>query len=191
MFKSIKAPTLPQAPVRSPTPSRYSIKQNVICKINNCPSQSSSTKLENPVSTAALNCDRRTALMSAATAIFTLADVQASLAVESNPAVTAGLNKYIKKKKLDSIDTYVPQLLEARNQLVRTERVMIQDPASARSLLRTGVFKGIRANVRYVQIFISSGFFKKKTRRRIAALSYMQSYLHDEQLLLTLSYISK
>jgi hypothetical protein len=42
----------------------------------------------------------------------------------ANEAVTAGLSKYIKQKKLDGIDTYVPPLLNAKDQLVRVGRVM-------------------------------------------------------------------
>ncbi|PSC73623.1 hypothetical protein C2E20_3042 [Micractinium conductrix] len=69
-------------------------------------------------------------------------------ALADNDAVKAGLNRYVKKKKLERLDTYVPPLLEARGQLIRVGRVMLQDPAAARELLRSGVFGGLRDNVR-------------------------------------------
>jgi hypothetical protein len=43
---------------------------------------------------------------------------------QDNDAVKAGLSRYIKKKKLERIDTYVAPLLAARDQLVRVGRVM-------------------------------------------------------------------
>ena len=45
-------------------------------------------------------------------------------APQDNDAVKAGLNRYVKKKKLERLDTYVPPLLEARGQLIRVGRVM-------------------------------------------------------------------
>ncbi|KAL4437306.1 hypothetical protein ABPG75_004445 [Micractinium tetrahymenae] len=69
-------------------------------------------------------------------------------ALADNEAVKAGLNRYVKKKKLERLDTYVPPLLEARGQLIRVGRVMLQDPAAARQLLRSGVFAGLRDNIR-------------------------------------------
>ena len=41
-----------------------------------------------------------------------------------NEAITKGLGKYVKRKKLDRIDTYVPPLFRARDQLIRIGRVM-------------------------------------------------------------------
>lgn len=69
-------------------------------------------------------------------------------ALAENEAVKAGLNRYVKKKKLERLDTYVPPLLEARGQLIRVGRVMLQDPEAARKLLRSGAFAGMRDNVR-------------------------------------------
>ncbi|KAL4439481.1 hypothetical protein ABPG77_008810 [Micractinium sp. CCAP 211/92] len=71
-----------------------------------------------------------------------------SAALADNEAIKAGINRYVKKKKLERLDTYVPPLLEARGQLIRVGRVMLQDPAAARQLLRSGVFAGLRDNVR-------------------------------------------
>ena len=108
-----------------------------------------------------------------------------ALAAE-NTAVTASLGRYVKKKKLDRIDSYVAPLLAARDQLIRVGRVMctfslvflsfpplfqyifflillsrshirkhtsknaVQDPGTARSLLRSGALKGLRASVKAV-----------------------------------------
>lgn len=41
-----------------------------------------------------------------------------------NGAVTASLGRYVKRKKLDAIDSYVAPLLAAQDQLVRIGRVM-------------------------------------------------------------------
>ena len=63
-----------------------------------------------------------------ASACFVSSLLSSSVIVEDahadNTAVTMSLNKYIKKKKLDRIDTYIPPLLNARSQLIRTGRVM-------------------------------------------------------------------
>jgi hypothetical protein len=72
-----------------------------------------------------------------------------------NPAVTRGLGKYVKKKKLDKIDTYLPPLFLARDQLVRVGRVMLQSPSEARELLRSGAFSGLRENIRSVGEYVS------------------------------------
>lgn len=45
-------------------------------------------------------------------------------AYAENEAITKGLGKYVKRKKLDRIDTYVPPLFRARDQLIRIGRVM-------------------------------------------------------------------
>lgn len=72
-----------------------------------------------------------------------------------NPAVTRGLSKYVKKKKLDKIDSYLPPLFLARDQLIRVGRVMLQSPADARQQLRSGAFSGLRENARSVGDYVS------------------------------------
>lgn len=72
-----------------------------------------------------------------------------------NPAVTRGLSKYVKKKKLDKIDSYLPPLFLARDQLIRVGRVMLQSPSDARQQLRSGAFSGLRENVRSVGDYVS------------------------------------
>lgn len=48
--------------------------------------------------------------------------------IQDNDAVKAGLSRYVKKKKLERIDTYIAPLLEAKGQLVRVGRVMREPP---------------------------------------------------------------
>jgi hypothetical protein len=72
----------------------------------------------------------------------------AAAAAAGNDAVTAGLKRYVRKKKLDAIDSYLAPLLNAKDQLVRVGRVMLQDPAAARQLLRSGAFTGLRSSAR-------------------------------------------
>lgn len=78
-----------------------------------------------------------------------------SAATGGNPAITRGLGKYVKKKQLDKIDTYLPPLFLARDQLIRVGRVMLQSPSEARELLRSGAFSGLRENVRSVGEYVS------------------------------------
>lgn len=69
------------------------------------------------------------------------------LATNSAPA-HAGLDRYVKKKKLDPLDTYVPLVLEARDVLAELDGVMDKDPSAARQQLRSGPFSGMRDNIR-------------------------------------------
>ncbi len=41
-----------------------------------------------------------------------------------NEAVTRGLNKYIRRKKYDDIESYLPPLLAARGQLIRSGYIL-------------------------------------------------------------------
>ncbi|KAK9817312.1 hypothetical protein WJX72_012507 [[Myrmecia] bisecta] len=59
-----------------------------------------------------------------------------------------GLSRYIKKKQLDPLVTYVGPVLEARRQLVKAGKLVGQDAAAARSMLRTGALDGVRDNIR-------------------------------------------
>ena len=80
--------------------------------------QKSSTSPEN--SPAPL--DRRDLLLTL-TATVLAARTEVADAAE-NTAVTASLGRYVKRKKLDRIDSYVAPLLTAREQLIRIGRVM-------------------------------------------------------------------
>lgn len=61
-----------------------------------------------------------------------------------------GLSKYIKRKALDPIDSYLPPVLQARKQLVKAGEIMGRDPAAAKTLLREGAFDGLRDNIRAI-----------------------------------------
>jgi hypothetical protein len=52
----------------------------------------------------------------------------ANAPLQDNDAIKAGLSRYVKKKKLERIDTYIAPLLEAKGQLVRVGRVMREAP---------------------------------------------------------------
>ncbi|GAB4821426.1 hypothetical protein N2152v2_008472 [Parachlorella kessleri] len=73
-----------------------------------------------------------------------------SAAKAENEAVTRGLNRYIRRKKYDNIEYYLPALLAAKGQLIRSGYLLAQDPNSARVMLREGAFAGLRDNVRAV-----------------------------------------
>jgi hypothetical protein len=118
--------------------------------------------------------DRRTAIISFALTLNSTLLPTSSAKAAANDAVQAGLSKYVKKKKLDRIDTYLAPLIEAKGQLIRVGRVMLQEPGEARKLLRSGIFAGLRDDVRAVGEYASqkegenaatgtalvSGFFK-------------------------------
>ncbi|KAF5836006.1 hypothetical protein DUNSADRAFT_6576 [Dunaliella salina] len=73
----------------------------------------------------------------------------AGLTLQERPAqAERGLAKYIKKKALDPLETYVPVILEAREQLLEAGEVMGTSPDLARQLLRSGPFGAVRENVR-------------------------------------------
>ena len=99
---------------------------------------------------------RRVALhrMVSLTALAGLALLPGLPANADNPAVQRGLNVYVKKKKLDRIDSYLPPLFLAKEQLIRVERI-VDSPADARSQLRSGSFSGLRENVRSVGEYVS------------------------------------
>lgn len=107
--------------------------------------------------------DRRTAMIlssSLVTSYFQLqraavaraqdSGASSSLAEPSASPATSnrGLARYIRKKRLDPLETYVPVVLSARSQLVSAGEVMATDAAAARALLRQGAFAGVRDNIR-------------------------------------------
>jgi hypothetical protein len=123
---------------------------------------------------------------------WTLTCADANASSGGNPDVVRGLGKYVKKKKLDKIDTYLPPLFLARDQLVRVERVSLQSPADARQQLRSGAFSGLRDTVRSVGEYISrekndealgkrlvAGFFKELEAIDFALLSATRSETLD------------
>ena len=69
-----------------------------------------------------------------------------TIIIPSNPAY-AGMEKYVKKKKLDPLESYVPLVIQARDLL---ERVDISDAKGCRQLLRSGPLYGIRTCIKAI-----------------------------------------
>jgi len=83
-----------------------------------------------------------------------------------NEAVKRGLSKYVKKKKLDRIDSYLPPLFLAKEQLIRVNRI-VESPGDARQQLRSGSFSGLRENIRSVGEYISREKGDEKLGKRL------------------------
>lgn len=99
-----------------------------------------------------------------------------------NPAVTRGLNAYVKKKKLDTIDSYLPPLFLAKEQLIRVIRIA-QDPADARQQLRSGSFSGLRENIRSVGEYVSREKGDEKLGKRLVGEFFSELEAADFALL--------
>jgi hypothetical protein len=56
-----------------------------------------------------------------------------------------GLNRYIKKKSLDPLDTYVPPVLQARQQLQKSGEIMGAHPTCAPAALWHSLTQGTDA----------------------------------------------
>jgi hypothetical protein len=101
--------------------------------------------------TASVGNSRRELLLTIATSTLAILASPVSPAnAAENAAVKSSLGRYVKRKKLDRIDSYVAPLLTAREQLIRMGRVMVASPKDARQLLRSGSFSGLRASVRAI-----------------------------------------
>lgn len=93
-------------------------------QIHRCAITSFLQSASSPSSTAPTGIFRRDLLLTlAASVVATLGSPKESSAAE-NAAVTSSLGRYVKRKKLDRIDSYVAPLLNAREQLIRIGRVM-------------------------------------------------------------------
>lgn len=93
---------------------------------------------------------RRSAVLGAAALAAVVPLVSPLPAAAENDAVTRGLSKYIKRKKYEDIESYLPPLVAARGQLIRSGYLLAQDPGAARAMLREGAFSGLRDNIRAV-----------------------------------------
>ncbi|KAG1663207.1 hypothetical protein FOA52_011300 [Chlamydomonas sp. UWO 241] len=104
---------------------------------------------------AAPTCDRRTMLASTAAAcMISMTPSAASAAPQPMATLAAqGFGRYIKRKQLDPLETYVPLVLEAQAQLAASGGLMGSNKEAARTLLRTGAFSGLRDNIRAVGEF--------------------------------------
>ena len=81
-----------------------------------------------------------------------------------------GIDAYIKKKKLDNLESYVPALLVAQGQLADVPLVAEQvDLTTARKLIREGAFVGIRDNVRAVGEYAEPVIGTAETKARLTA----------------------
>ncbi|GFR48877.1 hypothetical protein Agub_g10819 [Astrephomene gubernaculifera] len=91
----------------------------------------------------------------------------------SHPAHAGqGISRYIRRKTLDPLETYVPLVLEARTLLSRAKALAARDVGAARELLRQGPYNGLRDNIRAIGEYaardgrsndvgpIVTGFFK-------------------------------
>jgi len=99
--------------------------------------------------TCSLEFDRRTAMILTSSLVTSfLLSYTGPASAEEQSFFERGMSKYIKKRRLDPLDTYVPLVIEAREQLVTAEKTQVSDPEFTRSLLRGGAFVGMRENVR-------------------------------------------
>lgn len=109
----------PSSPLSHPVSSRGTAKPNdggIRLNSHRSSSSSSSSNNEDLVQM------RRFILMSSTLCLASTGFP--SWALASNDKVTVGLQKYMKKKRVDSIDSYVPTLLNARAELIRLDRIM-------------------------------------------------------------------
>lgn len=111
---------------------------------------------------------RRGAVVSllALAAVPTVGLLSALPARAENDAVKRGLSQYVKKKKLDRIDSYLPPLFLAKEQLIRVNRI-VESPADARQQLRSGSFSGLRENIRSVGEYVSREKGDEQLGRRL------------------------
>jgi len=104
---------------------------------------------------------RRKLLQEAASLVFLSAAILAPQAPYSSQAAEGssrrGIGRYIKKKSLEPLETYVPAVVAARNQLRRAGTIMKDDLQKARELLRSGAFDGLRDNIRALGDYAEQG----------------------------------
>lgn len=60
--------------------------------------------------------------------------------------VQRGISQYVKKRKLDPIESYIPPILAAKLELQLAKAGLAENLEEARQLLRTGPFDGVRDN---------------------------------------------
>lgn len=97
-----------------------------------------------------------------------------------------GLSRYIKKKKLDPIDTYIPTVLQARKQLVKAGTVMKQDAQAARTLLRKGSFSGLRDTVKALGEFATDAGMPTEKAQQLVNNFLMSLQVLDNTLITSL-----
>ncbi|KAH9321105.1 hypothetical protein KI387_015744, partial [Taxus chinensis] len=90
----------------------------------------------------------------ASTALFLLYQIKDAKAIELPKA----LNKYVKRKKLDPLETYVPAIILCQAQFEDIEKALQSDKpkyTDSRSLLRSGPAASLRINIRAVAQYAS------------------------------------
>ncbi|CAM6118751.1 unnamed protein product [Calypogeia fissa] len=120
------------------------------CIASCSPSADSESNHSYGVGAHAPQCGRREmGMASLAFCLFTLSNSN-----KGEEAMAGGLDKYLKKKKLDPLDTYVPIVLLAQSQFQEVDGKLEAGEqkmyADARSLLRTGPAASLRNDIRAV-----------------------------------------
>ncbi|GIL52577.1 hypothetical protein Vafri_8401 [Volvox africanus] len=114
----------------------------VVPSAASCISPVKATRLQTP------SLDRRDILLlSSSLVVSHLAQLTGSSSVH---AAGQGLNRYIRRKTLDPLETYVPLVLEARSVLSQAKSLAAKDVGAARDLLRQGPYSGLRDNIRAI-----------------------------------------
>lgn len=81
-----------------------------------------------------------------------------------------GLDRYVKKRRLDPLASYIPAILVAQAQLLDVTEAADQFGLEAgRALLREGAFVGLRDNVRAVGEYASENMGKDVAKAKVQA----------------------
>ncbi|KAG2501717.1 hypothetical protein HYH03_000218 [Edaphochlamys debaryana] len=92
--------------------------------------------------------DRRDVLLLSSSLVLShVAQLEASLPAH---AAGRGLERYVRKRALDPLETYVPLVLEARALLPGAKRLGLINVGAARELLRQGPYSTLRENIRAI-----------------------------------------
>ena len=80
------------------------------------------------------------------------------------------MEKYLKKKRLEPLASYVPAVLVAQSQLLDVPSAAEQfGLEAARALLREGAFVGLRDNVRAIGDYAAAPLGKDASKARVQA----------------------
>lgn len=142
------------------------------------PVQAQNTANQHCTETQQPSSDRRSVMQYMLTTVLGVSSMPfRAAAEEATDSGNRGLSRYIKKKKLDPIDTYIPTVLQARKQLVKAGTVMKQDAQGARTLLRKGSFSGLRDTVKALGEFATdAGMPQDKASQLVSSfLSSLQT----------------
>ncbi|MCO5550557.1 hypothetical protein L7F22_004044 [Adiantum nelumboides] len=86
--------------------------------------------------------------------------IRAKEMVKADTGASDPFSKYIKRKKLDPLDTYIPAVLLSKFQFQDLEAKLLSDKpeySNSRSFLRTGPASSLRSNIRAVAQYASEG----------------------------------